>query len=174
MRQLNKTKFLTITSLILFAIISRLLPHPANFTPILAIALFGGVYFEDKKLAFIIPLFAMLISDLFRGFHDTMLFVYVSFAICVFLGINLSNNIKISKIFLSTISGSLIFFIITNFGSWLTDPMYKPLSITSIIQCYTLAIPFFRNSLSGDLIYSAVIFGAYNLAAKYIPALIKK
>ena len=162
-----------VSTLIIFAVLSRLMPHPANFTPILAIALFGGANIEDKKLAFIIPFASMLLSDIFLGFHTTMLFVYLGFALCVYFGFQIRKNNKISKILSYTLTGSILFFIITNFGSWLTDPMYSPLNLSSLIQCYTLALPFFRNAILGDLVYTTVIFGAFALAAKNLPVLSK-
>ena len=173
MKKYNSPKFLTISSLIIFAVLTRLLPHPANFTPILAMALFGGAFYEDKRIAFALPFIAMFVSDIFIGFHNTMFFVYFGFLISVFIGFYIRKSIGFRRVLFGALFSSVIFFLVTNLGSWLTDPMYKPLSILSLINCYGLALPFFRNQLAGDLIYSASLFGGFALAGKYLPVLSK-
>ena len=146
---------------ILVAAMIRLFPHLPNVTPITAMALFSGVYFTDKKYAFIVPLVAMLISDLFLGFSYISFFVYTAFILVGFIGIN-SKKISITTVLLSSIS----FFIITNFGVWLLS---YPKTATGLLECYTLAIPFFRNALLGDLFFSAVMyFGFEFVSRKYL------
>lgn len=147
--------------IILFAIVLRLLPHPPNFTPIAAIALFGGTYF-DKKYALMVPLFAMLISDFFLGLHQTMLFVYGSFLLTGLIGLWLKKHKSLKNILLATISSSILFFLITNFGVWLVWDFY-PKNPTGLLQSYFLALPFFRNTLLGDLFYTGLFFGSYEL-----------
>jgi len=146
---LNKTQTVVI-SFIVVSIVFRLVPHIPNVTPITAVALFSGVYFTNKKLAFIIPLVALFISDLFLGFSGITLFVYLSFILVAAIGV-FSRKMSIGTVLISSLS----FFIITNFGSWL---MYYPKSFNGLLECYTLAIPFFRNSLLGDLFYSGVLY----------------
>lgn len=163
---MNRTRFAFITLIILAAITSRFIPHPPNFTPIAGIALFGGAYYSDKKLALIIPLLAMFLSDLFIGFHSLMLFVYLSFAIITFLGFLLREKISVLKLASITIAGSVIFFIITNFAVWLVGNMY-PKTILGLINCYTAAIPFFKNSLVGDLFYTAILFSMFEILKNY-------
>jgi len=156
----SKTQIVIILFVVV-AIIFRLVPHMPNVTPITAAALFSGVYFTNKKYAFIIPLFAMFLSDLFLGFSGITLFVYAAFALVSYIGLS-SKKISIKTILLSSIS----FFVITNFGVWL---MAYPKSLTGLIECYTLAIPFFRNSLIGDFVYSGILyFGFQFVSTRYL------
>lgn len=143
---------------ILIAIILRLVPHAPNFVPIAAMALFGGVYL-DKKYALVFPLIAMIISDLFIGFHDVMFWVYGSFVLSGLIGLWLKNHKTTKNVILASLVGSTIFFVITNFGVWI-GPWYSH-DFSGLLKCYTMAIPFFRNTLLGDLFYSAVFFGSY-------------
>lgn len=156
------TNLAIVYGLILIGIIARLLPHPANFAPISALALFSGAYLS-KKNALIIPLIAMFISDIFLGFHTTMPFVYLSFILIALLGQTQSNKIKFTNILALSLSGSLLFFIITNFGVWATTHIYGH-TLQGLIDCYTLAIPFYRNTLLGDLVYTGAFFGLYEFA----------
>lgn len=141
------------------AILARLLPHPPNFSPIAAMALFGGVYF-NKKYALIIPLIVLFISDIFLGFHSTIPFVYGSFLITGFIGLWLKNHRDFKSILTGTLLSSVLFFLITNFGVWLAGSLYQK-NITGLIQSYIMAIPFFRYSLIGDLFYTGIFFGSY-------------
>ena len=130
---------LTILSMIVLAVITRLLPHPPNVAPITGIALFAGCNIKDKNLAFMLPLLCMFVTDLFLGFHMTMPFVYLSF-MCI-------SNIGIGskKITNGTILGSsLLFFLVTNFGVWYLG---YPNTLAGLVSCYTLAIPFFVNRM---------------------------
>jgi hypothetical protein len=150
--------------LILAAALSRLLPHPANFTPIAAIALAGGVYF-DKRFALAVPLGALIVSDIFIGFHSTILFVYGSFVLIGLIGLWLKSHKKPLPILGTAIVSSIIFFIITNFGVWLTGGgWFYPKTWQGLIECYIMAVPFLRNTLAGDLIYTGVLFGLFELA----------
>jgi hypothetical protein len=157
--------FIVAVLLIIFAAFSRLIPHPANFAPIAAIALFSGVYL-DKKYFLIIPAAAMLLSDIFLGFHSMMIWVYGSFAVIALLGLWLKSHKNIGYIFGTTLVSSVIFFIITNFGVWISG--FYEYSFNGLVECYTLAIPFFRNSVAGDLFYAAVMFGIYELISRYV------
>ena len=167
---MNKYKFLFISAIILAAVLSRLIPHPPNFTPIAAIALFGGCYFNNKNYAFAIPLAAMFLSDLIIGLHSTLLVVYLSFAVIVLIGSKISEKRSPLRVGLAAVSSSVIFFITTNFGVWLLGSLY-PKTIEGLATCYIAAIPFFQNNLMGDLFYSAVLFGSFELAMRYIPVL---
>jgi hypothetical protein len=156
-------KVLIGTILVLIAALSRLIPHPANFTPIAAMALAGGVYL-DKRFAIIIPLAALLISDLFLGFHSTILFVYGSFVLIGFIGLWLKARKKPLLVFGGTLLSSILFFIITNFGVWLTGGGWNyPKTFQGLIECYVLAIPFFQNTVLGDLTYVVLLFGMFEL-----------
>lgn len=157
--------FLTAVLLILFAAFSRVVPHPANFTPIAAIALFSGVYLS-KKYFFIVPIAAMLLSDIIIGFHSEMIWVYGSFAVIAVLGLWLRSHKSVGYIIGTTLVSSVIFFIITNFGVWLSG--YYTMTFSGLVECYTMAIPFFRNTAAGDLIYVGVMFGIYELVSRYV------
>jgi hypothetical protein len=150
--------------LILAAALSRLLPHPANFTPIAAMALAGGVYL-NRRIALVVPLVALVVSDLFIGFHNTIFFVYGSFAMVGFIGLWLKSHKKPLPIFGAALLSSILFFIITNFGVWITGGGWVyPKTWEGLIECYTLAIPFFRNTVTGDLVYTGVLFGLFELS----------
>ena len=154
---LNK-KQLVIISFIVIAAILRLLPHLPNVTPITAMALFSGVYFTNKNLAYIVPLLAMLLSDIFLGFSSITLFVYAAFILVSYIGLS-SKKVNIKTILISSIS----FFVITNFGVWLIG---YPKTLDGLMECYTLAIPFFRNSLLGDFFYAGTMYYAFEFVSK--------
>ena len=144
---INKNVFLV--SLIFFAILSRFLPHPPNFTPIAAIALLSSKGFTNRWVVFLIPIVSLFISDLFIGLHATIPFVYISFILIALLGLYV-KKINIVSVLLS----STIFFLVSNFGVWL---LYYPISTEGLVQCYTLALPFFLNTVLGDLVYGALL-----------------
>jgi hypothetical protein len=173
MNKLNiNARFLTITGIIIAGAALRLVPHYPNFTPIAAIALFGGAYFTNKKLAVIVPFAAMLLSDLVLGYHSTFLAVYISFALIVAIGFSLQKKRTVSRILIASVSSSALFFAITNFAFWATGAMY-PMSLAGLGECYVAAIPFFQNTLIGDLVYTGVFFGAFELAKYKLPVLEK-
>ena len=156
----NKTQ-VVIISFIVIAIIFRLVPHLPNVTPVTAAALFSGVYFANKKYAFITPLIIMFISDLFLGFSGITIFVYAAFILISYIGFS-SKKITIKTILISSIS----FFLITNFGVWL---MAYPKTLNGLIECYTLAIPFFRNSLIGDFFFAGIMYFSFEfISTKYL------
>ena len=163
-------RFLVICGIILFAALMRLVPHYPNFTPIAAIALFGGAHFQKRYLAFLIPLTALLLSDLFLGFHAFMLPVYASFMLVVLIGRLLQNRRRAGYIVLASVSGSVLFFLITNFAVWATTPYY-PQNLGGLLTSYTAALPFFHTSLLGDLFYSTLFFGSFYLVKQRYPAL---
>jgi len=139
----------------------RLLDYPPNFTPIAAISLFAGYYFKSKWV-FILPLSILLISDVFIGFYDfkIMFAVYLCFAIIPFLGFLIKGKNKAGKTILASLSGSVLFFVITNFAVWFFGSWYSH-DINGLTQCFTMAIPFFRNTLTGDLFFSGAVFGSF-------------
>lgn len=170
---------------VLFAALSRLLPHPPNFTPIGGMALFGAAYFSRKYLAFLIPLAAMWLSDLllnnlvyakaypelYEGFFwFGSLYVYMSIVLIGLLGLALLRKVKLTTLLGASLAASVLFFLITNFGSWLADPMY-PKNAAGLTAAYAAGIPFFWNTLLGDLFYVAVLFGGYEWASRNIPQL---
>ena len=160
----------TLIGILLVAALFRVLPHPPNVAPIAAMALFAGAYFTDRKLALILPFAALLLSDLVIGFHSTMVFVYAAFAATVGIGLLLQTRRRVLPIAGAALGSSVLFFLVTNFGSWLSHGMY-PLTGEGLMAAYTAGIPFFRNTLIGDLAFVALFFGGFALAERYIPAL---
>lgn len=168
---IKEEKFLEFVVALLFIIIGvslRLLPHPPNFTPIGALALFGGAYFS-KKIALIIPITTMVISDLFMGYYEPklMISVYISFIFCVVIGFGLNKKNDWKLIFRNSILSALFFFFLTNFSVWLFTPWYTK-DFIGLTQCYLLALPFFRNTLLSNLLYATIFFGAYETARSII------
>ncbi len=163
-------KIVFVISLIGFGALMRLIPHWPNFTPIAAMALFGGAHLGKKHLAFIIPLAALFISDLFLGLHQWMIAVYISFALVVFIGVWLRNRIKVGTVLVASLASSILFFIITNFAMWIGSPFYAQ-NIAGLMECYTLALPFFNNGIMGDLFYSTIFFGGFYLVSQRYTAL---
>lgn len=164
----NILEIFTALFLIALGVIARFLPHPPNFVPIAAIALFGGVYLS-RKLAFILPLSAMLISDIFIGFYAVavMISVYGSFLLIGALGVWLKKHKKWYTIGGSAFLSAVLFFLITNFAVWAFTPWY-PTTLSGLLQCYVMALPFFKNTLLGNLFYATCFFGLYELADLWI------
>ncbi len=160
---MNKNRLTLVAGIILAATAARFIPHPPNFSPIAAIALFAGAQFSSRGKAFIIPLAAMFLSDLILGLHSLIPFVYGSFALTVCLGIGLRQNRTIVRTLVSVLLGSVLFFVITNFAVWAVLDAY-PKNGAGLAACYIAAIPYFQNTLLGDLFYSAVLFGGLAFA----------
>tara|TARA_B100001250_G_scaffold402980_1_gene416843 strand:+ start:571 stop:1158 length:588 start_codon:yes stop_codon:yes gene_type:complete len=180
-----KKNIILIIALVAIGVIGRLIPHPPNFTPIIAIALLASHLFKNKWIIILPSLMAMWISDLiinnylYGGYHDSLvifspsfLWVYAPIICIALLGTVLIKKVKISNIALSSISGSLIFFLVSNFGVWISGtisidgvltPMFSK-SLSGLIACYTVALPYFGNQLVGDLLYSATLFSSYSFA----------
>lgn len=163
--QLKIQKLINPLLIIGFAVILRLLPHVPNVAPIAAMALFGGAYL-NKRYALVVPLIALIISDIFLGFHDTMPYVYGSFLLAGLIGIWLKSHKTVWNIFFAAVASSIVFFLITNFGVWLQSGMYTR-DLAGLIQCYIYALPFFRNTLFGDLLYVGLFFGSYELVLPF-------
>lgn len=147
--------------LILIGVSFRFLPHTPNFTPIIALTLFSAAYLP-RRAAFIVPLGAMIISDLFIGSYslNLMLIVYGSLILILYSGFYLKKNDNWKRIGVSSILGSVVFFLITNFGVWALTPWYGK-SFSGLMQCYSLALPFFKNTIASTLIYSSALFFSY-------------
>lgn len=172
---MNSTLFnprtLLITAIVLVAAISRVFPHIPNFSPIAAMALFGGACMSNKRIAFIIPLAAMFLSDIIIGFHNTMIYVYTAFVITTVIGWSIRNKVKVQNLFLASIVSSIVFFLITNTGVWLANGMHN--GVAGMTGTYILGIPFFRTTLISDLFYNTVLFGFFYLAQLRFPVLAK-
>jgi len=167
--KLISSKFLVLCTLIAAAAFTRLIPHPPNFTAVGAMALFGGAYFTNKKLAFAVPLIAMFLTDLILGYHSTIIAVYLAFALTVVIGMTIKKK-KVLNIITAAVSAAVLFFLITNFAFWTTGVLY-PLTFTGLIECFTAAIPFFGYDLLGNLIYTGAMFVIFELIKMKFPAI---
>ena len=145
-----KNYFLPI-SLILIISLSRIIPHPYNFTPLLAVGIFSGFYFRQFIVGLFVTIFAMFIGDLYLGFHNTMIFTYLALIVPVALGIFI-KRFKFIEVVVTGLISSIGFFLITNFGAWLTLDMYEK-NLSGLINSYILAIPFFHNTLISTFLY---------------------
>ncbi|MBK7629374.1 MAG: hypothetical protein IPJ23_01370 [Ignavibacteriales bacterium] len=164
--------FWVVALMVFAAAFVRLLPHPPNFAPIAAMALFGGAYFSKKSFAFAIPLIAIFLTDLIIGIYSYAWIVYISFALIVVLGIFMLKIVSVKKLIFASVTASISFFVITNFGVWALGTLY-PKTPAGLMASYTAAIPFFQNSLIGDLFFVGVMFGVYELIKHKVPALAK-
>jgi hypothetical protein len=167
----NRTRLLVLLSAIFVAALLRLVPHPPNFTPIGAMALFSGAFLGRRSLAFAAPLAALLLSDLILGFYDGMIVQYAATALAVLIGMAiLSERRSVLRVGGAAITSAILFFVVTNLGVWWSSGMY-PRDLAGLSAAYVAAIPFFQNSLAGDLAFSALLFGGWALAERAIPAL---
>ena len=167
---MNHQRLIFIITLIFAAAASRLFPHPPNVTPIAAMALFGGAYFADRRLAFIVPLAALFLSDLVLGLHSQMPAVYLGFGLVVCVGFLLRGRVRTLPVATAALAGSVLFFLVSNFGVWATGAWY-PKTAAGLGACYVAGIPFFRNTLLGDAFYTALLFGIVALAERRFAAL---
>ncbi len=178
----NKTNILPVFLLISAAAFTRLFPHYPNFTAIGAIAIFGGSVIKDKKYAFLLPLAALFISDVclhlftsVKGFYGlNQIFVYAAFMLITALASFIKKASLSNTIFASFWSG-IIFFVISNFGTWLADGVVYPRTLSGLGACFIAAIPFYKNeffgnfllnSIYGNLFYSGCLFLIYNYIIK--------
>jgi hypothetical protein len=176
-------RFTIISVLILFAAFSRLLPHPPNFAPIGAMALFGAAYFSQRYLTFFIPIISMWLADLFLNnivyghyfdhfvwFYQGFYWTYGAFILIGLIGFLVLKRIQVQNLIIASLLASFIFFLVSNFGVWASTAMYTK-SFSGLLTCYTAAIPFFRNTLMGDLVYTGVLFGVFEYAQFKFPVL---
>jgi hypothetical protein len=165
-----KPRFVSLIGVMLLAAMMRILPHPWNFTPIAAMALFGGAEFDSKIAAFFVPLGTLFLSDVILGFYSRMWLTYGCFALVVCIGILIKERKTSGTILVAALLSSISFFILTNLGVWFFDGLY-PRTMPGLWTCYIAALPFFQHTLLGDLTYTAVLFGAFHLAERRFPAL---
>ena len=166
----NHSRLLAILIAIVGAAALRLVPHPPNFTPIGAMALFSGAYLTHRGLALAVPIAAMLLSDAIIGFHSGMPFVYGSVALIVVIGWFALQRVSSLGVVAAALVSSVLFFVVTNFGTWALSGMYPP-TLAGLATCYVAAIPFFQNTVVGDLFYAAVLFGGFALLERALPAI---
>ncbi len=152
--------------LILLAVASRLLPHPPNFAPIAAVGLFAGSVFS-RRAGWLVPFAALLISDLVLGFYHpvSMVWNYLGFAACLLLGSGLVGTRRsVVRLAGATLASSVAFFALSNLGMWMSG--YYPRTFAGLVECYVAALPFFRNTLASDALYTAALFGAWALLSR--------
>jgi hypothetical protein len=162
-------RFAALCTLVALAALARLLPHPPNFTPVGALALFGAATFRDRRVALLAPLAAMLLSDAVLGFHSGMPVVYSAFVGVVGIGLLLRGRRTPLRLAGAALAASVLFFVVTNFAVWATGSMY-PKTAGGLIACYVAALPFFGSTLAGDAFFTAALFGGLALAEWRIPA----
>ncbi len=160
-----------ITGIVLAAAALRLIPHPMNFAPIGALALFGGAYFSSKRAAVAVPLLSLVAGDIFIGFHRLIPYVYASFLASVVIGFWLRRKKSGSRIGGATVAGAIQFFLVTTFGVWASSIGSYPKNLGGLAECYVAGLPFFWNTLAGDAFYVALLFGAMALAERRFPSL---
>jgi hypothetical protein len=165
--------------IVLAAAATRLLPHPPNVTAITALALFGGAYFSDRRLAIGVPLLALLISDIalglywqwdYRALQGHMWVQYASFLAIVAMGLLLRQSRSALRVGTVAVGASCLFFLVTNLGEWAFQPWY-PKTAAGLAASYVAGIPFFRNTLLGDLAYTALMFGGFALLERRFASL---
>ena len=155
-----------VIGLIGLGVVARWVPHPPNVTPLTALALFGGAYLS-RRWAIGLPLVAVVLSDLVIGLHETVAFTWGAFALAGLLGWWVRRQPSAKRIVLGSCAGSMLFFLVTNFGVWLLGhqgTMY-PQTLDGLVSCYAAALPFLRNTFAGDLMWTAGLFGLYALAS---------
>ena len=184
-KSILNARFGTLCLIVLSAGILRLIPHPYNFAPIGAMALFGGAYFGKRWQSFLVPLAALFISDLavnfvfyqkFVLFHEMVIWVYGAFALNVIIGSLLIKKVKVSSVAAASVSASVLFFVITNFGVWAAPGIVNiyPHNAAGLGVCYLAGLPYFWRTLAGDLFYSALLFGVFEFAQRRFPVLSSK
>ena len=156
--------------LIVLAAALRIAPHPWNFTPVGAMALFSGAVLKDRRLAFLFPLVALFVGDVFIGLYKIIPIIYASFLVSVAIGLWLRDRRTIARITLATLLGAIQFFIVTNFAVWQFLKGF-PHTASGLAACYIAGIPFFWNTLAGDAFYASLLFGGFALAERLFPLL---
>ena len=186
MKSQMHSRLILLTALILIAAFGRIIPHPYNMSPIAAMGLLGSAYFSRKWMALLIPFLATWLSDLFINnmiypelfdgftwFYAGSAWVYGSYALIIMMGYILLNTVTIARIASSSILATSLFFIITNFGAWIGNPMY-PQTFEGLMMSYAAGLPFLQGSFVGDLMYSGILFGGFALAGKTLNIAIVK
>lgn len=172
-----------IAGMIALAVATRLIPHPWNVTAVTAVALFGGAMLRDWRLALIVPLTAMWLSDVvlnnhiyaqyFDGFvlwHSDLAWTYAAVALTVLLGRTLlSRRRGVLRVAGVSVTASSLFFVLTNLGVWASGLLY-PLTAAGLLACYIAAIPFYAQQIVGDLVWCAVLFSGYALVCRHLPS----
>ena len=175
-RETGTEHFLQPRATLVFAIVIlcaalRIVPHPMNFAPIGAMALFSGAYFSSKRAACLVPISALLAGDLVTGFHALIPWVYTSFLVSVAIGLWLRPKKSVARLGAATLAGAIQFFLITNFALWASAIGRYPKTSAGLAECYLAGLPLLANTLAGDTFYAAILFGGMALAGKRFPSL---
>lgn len=183
MRRIH-VRFAVISAMILMAAVSRLIPHPSNFAPIGGMALFAAAYFDKKLWAYVVPIVSMWLSDLllnnviygdyfshFVWFYPGSYWTYVAFAAIACMGLVLLKKIRVERILVAGVLASMLFFVLSNFGVWFSTDLY-PKTREGLMLCYAAGLPFLKNTFLGDVVYTAILFGSYEVAIRKIPFLV--
>jgi len=165
-----KLRFFSLLGVMGAGALLRILPHPWNFTPIAAMALFGGAHFQTRRAAFAVPLGTLFLSDIVLGLYPHMWYQYFCFALVVCIGWAIRNRSSAIVTMAAAVTSSVLFFVVNNFGVWWLENLY-PKNWQGLMACYTAALPFFQGTFFGDLMYTALFFGAFHLAERRFPAL---
>ena len=163
-------RLLLALGIIALAAALRVAPHPWNFTPVGAMALFSGAVIKNRRLALVVPLLALFVGDIFIGFHKLIPIVYASFLLSVAIGFWLRDRRTAGRIAAATLVGAMQFFLITNFAFWQLDAFY-PHTRAGLVACFVAGMPFFWNTLAGDAVYAVLFFGTFALAERLFPTL---
>ena len=174
-------RFGVLVLIVLLAAFSRLIPHPPNFAPIGAMSLFGAAYFSRKYLAFVVPIAAMWLSDLllnnviygqyfdhFVWFYNSFYWTCIAFVLIGFIGFGLLKKVRPTNLLIASLSASVVFFLVSNFGVWVSGIMY-PKTFSGLVSCYTAGLPFLKNTIIGDLAYSGALFGIFEVIQYKVP-----
>lgn len=157
LRQIISNKsFQLAVALVAIGVIFRLLPHEANFAPVAALSLLAGALL-GWRYALAVPLGIMLISDLVIGFYSSMAFTWLGFLLIAAFGMLFRKSSLTKRVVLGSLGSAVIFFVVSNLGVWLMSGMYQ-LNLAGLVECFTLALPFFRATLLSDIVYSGVFF----------------
>tara|TARA_Y100000590_G_scaffold213372_1_gene241794 strand:- start:60892 stop:61410 length:519 start_codon:yes stop_codon:yes gene_type:complete len=168
MEKLNFNKVDYINILMVFILIfSRLIPHPPNFTPIIAVAILSHYFFKNIYMSFSVLFVSLFISDLIIGLYTNMILVYFSIFIIAYIFFKNFKMVNYKNLFIAGLIGSLIFFLISNFGVWLLGSLYEK-NFSGLINCYVLAIPFFKNTFLSTIFYSYLTFFSLDFLKKKI------
>lgn len=177
---MKNTRFVAVATLVLIAALSRLLPHLPNVTAVGAMALFSGAYLSNRLFAIVLPLISLFLSDLilnnvvyaafnngqFVWFYEGAIWVYAAVALTVLIGQSLQEKINSRSVFMASIACSIVFFLMSNFGTWQSGVIGYSKDMTGLLTCYVAGLPYFLNSLIGDLAFAAVLFGGFEWAQK--------
>jgi hypothetical protein len=160
-----------IAGMVVLAAALRIVPHPMNFAPIGAMALFSGAYFSSKRTAVLVPLVALAAGDCFTGFHRLVLWVYASFLVSVAIGFWLRRKKSAARIGAATVAGAIQFFLVTNFAVWFSGIGSYSKTPVGLAGCYVRGLPLLGNTLAADAFYAALLFGGMALAERRFPSL---